>query len=96
MLVGVVDSGVLLPAAAEIPAAWDKLMGDGLFLKTREPLRCLGASLGSLTSGEEMQGPERTVEQDFILKLTIYIENSSGFWSCGLSFNIMFIISEWT
>lgn len=66
MLVGVVDSGVLLPVAVAPPAAWDKLMGDGLFLKTREPLRCLGTSLTSLTSGEEMQCPKRTMK-DFIL-----------------------------
>lgn len=53
LLVGVVDSGVLLPVAAAPPVAWDKLMGDGLLLKTREPLRCLGTSLTSLTSGKE-------------------------------------------
>lgn len=58
LLVGVVDSGVLLPVAVAPPAVWDKLIGDGLLLKTREPLRCLGTSLTSLTSGEETKGPK--------------------------------------
>lgn len=54
LLVGVVDSGVLPPVAAAPPVVWDKLMGDGLLLKTREPLRCRRTSLTSRTSEEEI------------------------------------------
>lgn len=60
LLVGVVDSGVLLPATVVLPTVWDKLMGEGLLLKTREPLRCLWLSFTSLASGKDICSPERT------------------------------------
>lgn len=51
LLVGVVDSPGLPPDVAVPAPAWVRVVWDGLVLKTREPLRCLGLSLGSLTSG---------------------------------------------
>lgn len=41
LLVGVVDSGVLVPVMDVLPTACVKVMGEGLLLKTRDPLRCL-------------------------------------------------------
>lgn len=60
LLVGVVDSGVLVPVIGVFPTAWVKLMGEGLVLKTREPLRCLGQSFNSFTSGKGIHSPEET------------------------------------
>lgn len=51
LLVGVVDSGVLVPVMDVFPTACVKVMGEGLLLKTRDPLRCLWLSFTSLTSG---------------------------------------------
>lgn len=65
--VGVVDSGVLVPAIGVLPADWVKVMGEGLDLNTREPLRCLGLSFTSFTSGKGISRPE-----DFT-KTNIYI-----------------------
>ena len=50
MLVGVVDSGVLLPGVGVPPGAWGRTMGEGLFLDMRELPR--GVSFSSLVSGE--------------------------------------------
>lgn len=58
--VGVVDSGVLVPVMGVLPKAWVKVMGEGLVLKTREPLRCLGLSFTSFTSGKGFNSPENT------------------------------------
>lgn len=55
--VGVVDSGVLGPVMGALPTAWVKVMGEGLVLKTREPLRCLGLSFTSFTSGNGISRP---------------------------------------
>lgn len=57
LLVGVVDSGVLVPVMGVLPTAWVKVMGEGLVLKTREPLRCLGVSFTSFTSGKSINSP---------------------------------------
>lgn len=54
--VGVVDSGVLTPAMGVLPKAWVKVMGVGLLLYTREPLRCLGLSFTSFNSGKGIRG----------------------------------------
>lgn len=59
--VGVVDSGVLVPVMGTLPKAWVKVMGEGLALKTRVPLRCLGVSFTSFTSGNAINSPEDTV-----------------------------------
>lgn len=58
LLVGVVESGVLLPVMAAPPPAGLKVIWDGLCLKTREPLRCLGLSFTSLSSGKGVIKPE--------------------------------------
>ena len=50
LLVGVVDSGVLLPGVGVPPWAWGRMMGEGLFLDTRALMRCV--SLSSFVSGE--------------------------------------------
>lgn len=47
LLVGVVDSGVLVPISGLTPAEWIKVIGEGLLLKIREPLLCLGLSFFS-------------------------------------------------
>ncbi len=60
LLVGVVDSGVLVPVMGVLPPAWVKMMGEGLVLNTREPLRCLGLSFTSFTSGRGIESPEDT------------------------------------
>lgn len=60
LLVGVVDSGVPVPVMGVLPTAWFKVMGEGLVLKTREPLRCLGLSFTSFTSGKGINSPEDT------------------------------------
>lgn len=65
--VGVVDSGVLLPVMGAPPTAWIKLIGDGLVLKTLEPLRCLGLSFTSLASGKGISSPE----EHFTIKLQL-------------------------
>lgn len=56
LLVGVVDSPVLPPITGAPPAAWLKEIWDGLCLKTREPLRCLGLSLTSFSSAGGLTG----------------------------------------
>ena len=58
LLVGVVDSGVLVPGRGLLPPAWVRVMGEGLLLKTREPLRCRGLSFTSFTSGSGTNCPE--------------------------------------
>lgn len=60
MLVGVVDSSVVVPVIEVIPTAWVKVIGDGLVLMTRELLHCLGLSFTSFTSGKGMSSPENT------------------------------------
>lgn len=56
--VGVVDSAALLPVVGAPPGAWLKVIGEGLCLKTREPLRCRGLSLASFSSGGGLVEPE--------------------------------------
>lgn len=51
------DSPVLPPDVVLPPPAWVRVVWDGLVLKTREPLRCLGLSLDSLTSGRGLIKP---------------------------------------
>ena len=57
LLVGVVDSGVLVPVTGVALPAGIKVIGEGLVLKTREPLRCLGLSFTSFTSGKDTSCP---------------------------------------
>lgn len=61
--VGVVDSGVMEPVMGPLAAACVKVIGEGLLLKTREPLRCLGVSFTSFTSGKGTSSPEDTVNK---------------------------------
>lgn len=61
LLVGVVDSAVLPPTIGGAPAAWFRKTWDGLCLKTREPLRCLGLSLASFSSGRGLVKPEEDI-----------------------------------
>jgi len=61
LLVGVVDSGVVVPVMGGLPTAWVKVMGAGLVLKTREPLRCLGLSFPSFPSARGVARPEDTI-----------------------------------
>lgn len=63
LLVGVVDSGVLVPVMGLLPTDWVMAMGEGLVLKTREPLRCLGLSFASFTSGKGISSPEDTFQK---------------------------------
>lgn len=58
--VGVVDSGVPVCVTGVPPTAWIKLIGEGLVLKALEPLRCLGLSFTSFTSGKGISSPEGT------------------------------------
>lgn len=58
LLVGVLESGMLVTIMEVPPTVWVKVMGDGLFLKTREPLRCLGMSFTSFMSGKGITEPE--------------------------------------
>lgn len=58
LLVGVLESGVLVTIMEVPPTVWVKVMGDGLFLKTREPLRCRGMSFTSFMSGKGITEPE--------------------------------------
>lgn len=64
LLVGVVDSGVLVPVTGGPPAPWTKVMGAGLLLKTLDPLRCLGLSFTSFTSGKDVICPENIIESE--------------------------------
>lgn len=59
LLVGVVDSGVLIPVTGTLPTAGVRVMGEGLDFKTREPLRCLGLSFTSFT-GRGVARPDET------------------------------------
>lgn len=59
--VGVVDSGVLVPVTGMPPTVWIRVIGEGLDLKTREPLRCLGLSFTSFTSGTGFNSPKDTI-----------------------------------
>lgn len=68
LLVGVVDSGVMVPVTGVLPTDWVMVMGDGLVLKTREPLRCLGLSFASFTSGKGISSPEDTFQKATGLK----------------------------
>lgn len=58
LLVGVVESGVLVPVVELLPEGWLKVMGEGLLLNTREPVRCLGLSFNSLTSDNGINSPK--------------------------------------
>lgn len=60
LVVGVVDSVVPLPVMVVLPTAWVKATEERLFLKTREPLCCLGLSFTSFTSGNKISSPENT------------------------------------
>lgn len=62
--VGVVESGVLEAGSGELPTAWGKVIGAGLVLKTREPLRCLGLSFTSFTSGKEVRPDDKHFNED--------------------------------
>lgn len=64
---GVVDSGVLVPVVGVVAGAGIRVMGDGLFLNTREPLRCRGLSLTSLTSDGGLTRPKEK-EMDLTIK----------------------------
>lgn len=55
--VGVVDSGVQTPVRVVLPPAWVKVIGEGLLLKTREPLRCLWLSFTSFISAKGINRP---------------------------------------
>lgn len=68
--VGVVDSGVLVPVMEVFPTAWVKVMGEGLLLNTREPLRCLGLSFTSFISGKGINNPEDKFYKDKHLYLS--------------------------
>lgn len=59
LLVGVVDSGVLVPVTGE-PPTWVMLMGEGLLPKTLGPLHCRGLAFTSFISDEQITCPTRT------------------------------------
>lgn len=57
LLVGVVESGVVLPPTGAPPAGCIRVMGAGLLLKTLEPLRVLPLSFSSFPSGVDSSAP---------------------------------------
>lgn len=65
LLVGVVDSAAVPPPVVGAPPAadWPREIWDGLCLKTREPLRCLGPSLSSLCSAGGLLEPGGAVQR---------------------------------